>query len=170
MLNKIFFLFILVFPLHSIAEISKEAKYASYNLQVNLAKYKAKSEVCHRKMKSFILTHNDMVKMKSLPREAGMGLGKLLDDAITKCSQPEVFNLANSLLLLQEQNLVDKSNDIQEQIFIIRKLVFSKNSILAKIEYEKLSSKLKLDLDAIDFLKQPFDLFQVIENSWGEPN
>ncbi len=170
MLNKIFVSLTFMVSLNAIAEVSENAKYASFQVQVNLAKYQSKSEACHNKMKSFVLSDSDKIKVQALPKEAGAGLAKLLDDALTQCAQPEIFNLASSLLLLQEQNLVDKSKEIEEQIFLIRKLVFSKTSISPQIEFDKLPSNIKSDLNKICFLKQPFDLFQVIEGAWGMPN
>jgi len=120
-------------------------------------------------MKAFVLSDNDKKQIQSLPKEAGAGLGKILDDALIQCTQPEIFNLASSLLLLQEQNVVEKSKEIEEQILVIRQLIFSKTSITTTIEYEKLPVKTKADLNKIDFLKKPFDLFQVIEGAWGVP-
>jgi len=172
MLNEGVFLLSLLTSMSSISEVSKvseEAKYASFDVQVNLEKYKSKSQICHQKMKDFVLSDKDKKQIQSLPKEAGVGLGKILDDALIQCSQPEIFNLASSLLLLQEQNVVEKSKEIEEQILVIRQLIFSKTSITTKLEYEKLPVKTKADLNEIDFLKKPFDLFRVIEGAWGVP-
>lgn len=170
MLNKCIIAFIFLIPLLAMADISEDGKYASSLVQINLSKYQKKSEICHQSMKKFSLSDIDKIKMQSLPREAGFALGKLLDDALNQCAQPEIFNLANSLLLLQEQNLLEKSGAINNQIEVIRKLVFSKTSLSTKAEYDKLSPKIKYDLAEIDFLKKPFDLFVVIEGVWGIPN
>ena len=170
MLNKIIFSLMLVVPFCSMAEVSEEAKYASFVVQVNLAKYSEKSDFCRNRMRSFTLSDTDTIKLKKLPKEAAAGLTKLLDDALLQCAQPEVFNLANSLLVLQEQNISEKSAAIEEQIYLIRKLVFSKTSIQPNIKYSKLSPELQSELNNVDFLKHPFDMFIVIEGAWGIPH
>ncbi|WP_432453306.1 MULTISPECIES: hypothetical protein [unclassified Agarivorans] len=170
MLNKIIFTLLLTLPFYSIAEISEEAKYASFLVQVNLTKYSEKSERCRNKMRSFTLSSTDRARLKKLPKEASKGLTKLLDDALLQCTQPEIFNLANSLLILEEQNALEKSSVIKEQVHLIRKLVFSKTSIQPNIEYSQLSPGLQSKLNKIDFLKYPFDMFVVIEGAWGLPH
>lgn len=170
MLNKIALAMMLVAPFYTTAEVSEEAKYASFTVQVNLAKYNEKSDICHNKMRNFTLSEVNKKKIQKLPKEAGVGLSKLLSDALLRCAQPEIFNLANSLLILQEQNSVEKSAVIEEQVFLIRKLVFSRSSILSNVEYSKLSPEIQSELDSIEFLKQPFDLFKVIEGAWGVPH
>ena len=170
MLNKIILSLMLVTSFYSIAEVSEETKYASFAVQVNLAKYNEKSDICHNKMRSFTLSDVNKGKIQRLPKEAGVGLSKLLGDALLQCAQPEVFNLANSLLILQEQNSVEKSAVIEEQIYLIRKLVFSKTTIAANIEYSKLPPEIQSKLNAIDFLKYPFDIIEVIEGTWGVPH
>ena len=160
----------LVTSFYSIAEVSEETKYASFTVQVNLAKYSEKSDLCHNKMRNFTLSDVNKGKIQKLPKEAGVGLSKLLVDALLRCAQPEVFNLANSLLILQEQNSVEKSAVIEEQVYLIRKLVFSKTTIAPNIEYSKLSPEMQSKLNSIEFLKHPFDMIEVIEGAWGVPH
>lgn len=170
MLNKIIYPLLLALPFYSMAEISEEAKYASFVVQVNLTKYSEKSDFCRKKMRSFTLSSTERTHLKKLPKEASKGLTKLLDDALIQCTQPEIFNLANSLLILEEQNTLEKSSVIEEQVSLIRKLVFSKTSIQPNIEYSQLSPELQSELNQIDFLKHPFDMFVVIEGAWGAPH
>ena len=77
--------------------------------------------------------------------------------------------LSKSILLLREQNKVEKSDAIQSQIDNITKLIFSKSIIAEDRAYENLPESLKAKLEGISFLKEPFDLFEVVEGVWGEP-
>jgi len=170
MLNKIIFSLVLLTSFYSTAEVSEKTKYASFVVQVNLAKYSEKNDICHKKMSDFTLSEVNKGNIQKLPKEAAAGLAKLLDDALLRCAQPEVFNLANSLLILQEQNSVEKSDVIEEQIYLIRTLVFSKTTITPNIVYSKLPPEIQSKLNSIDFLKHPFDIFKVIEGAWGVPH
>ncbi|NMH66587.1 hypothetical protein [Shewanella salipaludis] len=151
------------------AAVSEDGKFASLMVQVNLTKYERKSGLCHQQMRNFKLREEDKIQLKALPHEASDALGKLLDDALNSCAQPELFNLSKSILVLEEQNKLDNSTAITSQIEGIRKLIFSKNIIAEERAYDNLPISLKEKLEKIEFLKKPFDLFEVIEQAWDAP-
>jgi len=139
MLNKCIVIFFLLISFMAKAEISEDGKYATLMLQVNLAKYDNKSSHCFK------------------------------HDALYNCAQPEVFNLARAILILQEQNKVEKSQAISEQIKNIRLLVFPKSTVASAREYENLTENIKTQLESIESLKKPFNPMVIIEQVWGAP-
>jgi len=70
---------------------------------------------------------------------------------------------------LQEQNKVEKSQAISEQIKNIRLLVFPKSTVASAREYENLTENIKTQLESIESLKKPFNPMVIIEQVWGTP-
>ena len=73
------------------------------------------------------------------------------------------------ILTLQEQNKVEKSQAISEQIKNIRLLVFPKSTVASAREYENLTENIKTQLESIESLKKPFNPMVIIEQVWGTP-
>jgi hypothetical protein len=169
MLNKCIVIFVLFVSFMAKAEISEDGKYATLMLQVNLAKYENKSSHCFKQVTEFTLPESDMLKLKTMPREIAGVLGKLFDDALYNCAQPEVFNLARAILTLQEQNKIEKSQAISKQIKNIRLLVFPKSTVASAREYENITENIKNQLESIESLKKPFNPMVIIEQVWGAP-
>ena len=82
---------------------------------------------------------------------------------IDDCVQPELFELSQTLLQLQELNKSEKNEVIEEQIILIRQLVFTGSDISNQRFYDSLSDSEKQILEGIPSFKKPFDSLQVLE-------
>lgn len=165
--NKYLFLFLT--PSLSFANISAEAEYGVSVLETQYSQAEAKVEVCKKSEESAQFTQAEKDALKTIPREHSVAIAYLSKQAWETCMQPELSEIASSLLTLQELNKQEQSQQLEIKINAIRNILFGGGRLAEEIEYNALPAETKQVLNNIDALQQPFNAMTLFEDVWGAP-
>lgn len=83
--------------------------------------------------------------------------------------QPELSEIATSLLVLQELNEKEQSQQLAVKIHAVRNTMFGAGKLAEEMEYNALPAETKQVLDSIAAFQQPFDAIALFEDVWGAP-
>ncbi|MGF1733686.1 hypothetical protein [Photobacterium kasasachensis] len=165
--NKSLLLILYLLSFSVYADLTEEMKYGSILLQVKVAKFEEKQTECMARVKNYRLPDEEKDVLKKLDVSISKGLYHLYKQSFDDCTQPELFELSQTLLQLQELNKRVENKVIEEQINLIRQLVFTGSDISNQRFYDSLLASEKQILEGIQSFKEPFDSLQVLEAIQG---
>ncbi|OLQ81687.1 hypothetical protein BIT28_26740 [Photobacterium proteolyticum] len=163
MLNRFLLLALCLLSFSAHSELTEEMKYGSVLLQINVAKFEEKQTECMSRVRDYRLPVEEREVLKKLDTSISKGLYFLYKKSFDDCTQPELFELSQTLLQLQELNKKENNKIINEQIRLIRQLVFTGSDISNQRFYDSLSEFEKEILESIPSFKKPFDSLQVLD-------
>ena len=164
------YLFLCLMPSLCFANISADAEYgvSVLDAQYNLAE--AKVDICKQHETKAQFTQAEKDALKVIPKEHSIAVAYLAKQAWEVCMQPELSEVAASLLVLQELNEKEQSQQLAVKINAVRNILFGGGKLVKEMQYNALPAETKKILNSISTFQQPFDAIALFEDVWGAPS
>lgn len=143
-----------------------ELQYGSIKLQERFVSYQSKHSECQAVALDNKLDDQDILKLSTFKKEAGIALGYYHFKAIEKCSQDEYLLLLTTLLSLEALNNEGNTKAISDQIDMIKKVLFIGNSFTQEMNLSKLPKDTIEFMSGFQPIKEPFNLFDAYDRAW----
>ena len=164
------YLFLCLIPSLCFANISAEAEYGVSVLDAQYDLAETKVDICKQHETKALFTQAEKDALKVIPRDQSIAVIYLAKQAWEGCMQPELSEVAVSLLVLQELNEKEQSQQLAVKINAVRNILFGGRKLTKEMQYNALPTETKQILNSISTFQQPFDAMALFEDVWGAPS